>query len=143
MEARSTCITSIYTHTHPPTHTFLPFSCRFTATRPPQGGGGGGRAKLEFPSLVRSAIVDSQPSTTSKPSTAHCTLRCSTLFTHRLLSFQDALVTLLVAFPSKGSLTFVTLYLVAWMFLGFLLVASSTQAFQSLLVGCSPSRPRY
>ena len=50
------------------THTFLPFSCRFTATRPPQGGGGG-RAKLEFPSLVRSAIVDSQPSTTSKPST--------------------------------------------------------------------------
>ena len=124
-------------HTH--THTFLQFSCHFTATQPPEGE----RAKLNFTCLVRSTTVDRQPSMTPKTSMAHWTLHCSTLLVHGLLSFWDTLVTLPVTFPSKESIAFIALYLVAWVILGILMVTSNTQALQSLLVGCYPPRPRH
>ena len=112
-----------HAHTHTHTHTFLP-----PVLLPLHGHATphrGGRAKLSFIYLVRSTTVDRQPSTTPKPSMECCALHCSTLFTHRLLSFWDALVTLLVTFPSEGSFAFITLYLVVRVFLGLVVISDT------------------
>ena len=130
------CICGHWKPSHLPS--FLRFCCRFTATRPPNKGG---RAKLGFICLVRSAVVDRKPSTAFKPSIACCTLHCSTLFTYRLLSLWDALVSLSITFPSEQSVTLIALNLVNCILLGCWIITS--EALESLLVGISPPWPRH
>ena len=135
---KSNNIGSTHPHTH--AHTFLPsvwlpLHCHAT---PLKGG-----EQTCFTCLVGLAIMDRQPSTTLKPMMACCTLYCSTLLIHRFLLLWDTNVMLHVTFTSKGSFALITLHLIVWMFLGFLVVTGNTQALQSLPVCYFPPWPRY